>query len=204
MRRLLLTLCIALPLLLGCGDDEEETTVTGTETVTEATTGTGTATEAATPTGEGPRGELSRRGIGSVEVGMTTGEVEKAFGAPDLERQVTGCPLAGPDAPPILQWTWNLQDGSAVLDFEVAGRALISYRTTSTALPTTAGVRVGDSFKTLRQSYGGTLKGLPLGAKPTETVGFWYVGKPAKLWQLFDLRGGKIKNIQGGDVQICE
>lgn len=197
MRGILLILALAPALLVGCGDDDGETTVAITETVTEAET-----TEAGTA--EGPQGELTQRGIGSVEAGLTTAEVRAEFGPPDHERQVPGCPLAGPNAPPILQWTWEGTDGSTVLDFDVSSEKLVSYRTTSTELESAAGVRVGDPFQALRRGYGDQLQDLPLGAPANERVGLWYIGNPERLWQLFDLRGGKVRNIQGGDIQICE
>jgi hypothetical protein len=205
MRALIPVLALSMALFAGCGDDDGGDGDGGaapTEAATEAATGPET-TEAA-PDGEGPGGELSERGIGTIEAGAAAAEVERAFGAPDRDRELPGCELAGPNATPVLQWTWNLSDGALSIDFDVSSRELISYRTTSAELPTTEGVRVGDSFEVLRQSYGGTLKGLPLGAPANERVGLWYVGKPAKLWQLFDVRGGQVKNIQGGDIQICE
>lgn len=181
-----------------CGGDDGDATVT--ETVTEAATGAETTEDAS----EAPQGELTRRGIGPVEVGMSTDEVRAEFGDPDRERRVPGCELAGPDVPPILQWTWSLPGGNAVLDFDVANQQLISYRTTSGALATAEGVRVGDDFQTLRQGYGSALTDLPLGAPANERLGLWYVGNPERFWQLFDLRGGQVRNIQGGDIQICE
>lgn len=196
MRALVPLLAIALTLLLGCGDDEETTAVTTKASTVETTE--------AEPAGERPGGELSERGIGSVELGASTARVEQAFGAPDGEEELPGCELAGPNAVAILRWTWDLEDGGASIDFDAAGERFLSYRTSSSSLPTTAGVRIGDSFGTLRQSYGAILKRLDLGARSNESSGFWYVGKPAEAWLLFTVAGGIVKTIQGGDIQICE
>lgn len=105
---------------------------------------------------------------------------------------------------PVLQWSWNLKDGAASIDFVAASGELVSYRTTSGSLPTSAGVRVGDPFQTLSDSYGAVLKPLDLGAPSSEEAGFWDVGDPAGSWLLFTIAGGKISTIQGGDIEICE
>ena len=195
MRRTLLLAVTALALLAaGCGDDDDDNGTTATETET--------ATEAGA--GEGPQGELTESAIGAVEVGATTAEVEEAFGAPDSEKELPGCELAGPNATPVLQWTWNLDDGSASIDFVAADETLQSYRTTSASLPTANGVRVGDTYQTLSDTYGPTLKPLPLGAAPTEQAGVYYVGEPSKEWLSFQIAGGQVKTIQGGDITICE
>ena len=189
--RPLIPIVVSLLLVAGCGDDDADTGSSQPPTATEARP-------------DGPIGELSERGIGSVAAGASADEVSGAFGAPDREREGPGCELAGPNARPVLQWTWDLDDGAVTLDFDASERTLTSYRSTSPSLPTTAGIRVGDRFAALRDAYGPLLKGLPLGAKPTPRAGFWYVGKPAARWQLFDVRGGVVRTIQGGDVQICE
>lgn len=187
MRRAVLLLCFLGLFATGCGDGDDETTGD--------TTG---------ETASGPRGELSETAIGAAEEGASTAEVSELFGAPDQERELPGCELAGPTATPVLQWTWNLEDGSASIDFHARTEELMSYRTTSSNLPTANGARVGDSFETLRGSYGPTLKPLDLGAPSTEREGLWYVGDPAKSWLLFTVAGGKIKTIQGGNITICE
>lgn len=193
MRALAALILASALFLAACGDDDDDGAATETATAV--------GTEAG---GDGPGGELTERGIGSVEVGASPEEVERAFGAPDSERETPGCELAGPTATPVLQWRWDLDDGAVILDFDAPAQTLLSYRVSSPSLPTANGARVGDSYELLRQSYGASLKGLPLGAQPTERVGFWYVGKPAKRWQLFDVAGGKVRTIQGGDIQICE
>jgi hypothetical protein len=193
MKRAALVLVLLLPLVLAaCGGGG--TTITDKEPV-------GTTTGA----GEGPQGELAEDGIGSLKVGASTDDVEAAFGKPDQETQNSGCELAGPNATPILQWTWNLSDGAVTLDFDATTKQLISYRTTSRGLPTTAGVRVGDDYATLSDAYGATLKPLQLGSvKPTSESGSWYTGQQGKAWLLFSVAGGAIGNIQGGNIQICE
>jgi hypothetical protein len=183
MRRAVLLLCFLVLFATGCGDGDDETTG---------------------QTATGPRGELSETAIGAAEEGASTAEVEELFGAPDQEDELPGCELAGPNATPVLQWIWNLEDGSASIDFDAATEKLMSYRTSSSDLPTTNGARVGDSFEALRGSYGPTLKPLDLGVPSTEREGPWYVGDPAKSWLLFTVAGGKIKTIQGGNLTICE
>ncbi len=196
MRRVLVVIGLALALLAaGCGDDDDGATETGAGT---------TATEETTASGEGPQGELSEAGIGAVAVGATTAEAEEAFGGPDAEKELPGCELAGPNATPVLQWTWDLDDGSVSVDFDAGTEELISYRTTSASLPTANGARVGDTFQALRDAYGPTLRPLQLGAPPTPQAGLWYVGKPGKEWLLFQIAGGQVRTIQGGNVQICE
>lgn len=188
-----MVIVLSLPLVLAaCGGGGTTITDTGTA---------GTTTGAA----EGPQGELAEDAIGSVKVGASTDNVEAAFGKPDQERQTPGCELAGPNATPVLQWTWNLSNGAVMLDFDATTNQLISYRTTSRDLPTTAGVRVGDSYATLSDAYGATLKPLQLGsAKPTSASGSWYTGRQGKAWLLFTIAGGAIRTIQGGNIQICE
>ena len=195
MKRALLLIGAVLALsLAACGDDDDDngTTATATGTETEATSG------------EGPTGELTESGIGAARVGSTTAEVEEAFGAPDSERESPGCELAGPNATPVLQQTWDLDDGSVTIDFDAAKETLLSYRTTSASLPTANGVRVGDTYQALSDSYGPTLKPLPLGAPPTEQAGLWYVGNPQAEWLQFQIAGGQVRTIQGGDITICE
>ncbi|MGH2924073.1 MAG: hypothetical protein ACRDKH_08610 [Solirubrobacterales bacterium] len=200
MRAAAIAFALCALALGACGDDDDETSAATTGTATEAT-----STDPVEPAGEGPAGELTERGIGVAEVGASAERVESAFGAPDRERELPGCELAGPNAIPVLEWSWDLDDGTVSLDLDVSERTVSSYRTTSSSLPTTAGIRVGDSFSALRDAYGPLLKGLPLGADPTPRAGFWYLGKPAsRAWQLFDVRGGIVRTIQGGDVQICE
>jgi hypothetical protein len=191
-RALLLTLTVLALLAAGCGDDDDENGTTGTGTETEATAA------------DGPQGELSEGAIGAAGVGATTAVVEEAFGAPDSEKESPGCELAGPNATPVLQWTWNLDDGSVTIDFDAASETLISYRVTSPSLPTANGFRVGDTYQALSDTYGPTLKPLPLGEAPTEQAGLWFVGNPSKEWLLFQVAGGQVKTIQGGDITICE
>src|SRR5262245_47239376 len=105
MRRAALLIGISVALLLGaCGRDGDD--------------GSSTDTGGTTTTAEGPQGELGENGIGSVEVGATTDDIEAAFGTPDSERQTPGCELAGPNATPVLQWTWTLTDGAVTLEFD--------------------------------------------------------------------------------------
>jgi hypothetical protein len=193
MKGVALAIVLSLSLILAaCGGGGTTITDTGTA---------GTTTTA----GEGPQGELSEDGIGSVKVGASTDDVQAAFGKPDQESQNPGCELAGPNATPILQWSWNLSDGAVTLDFDATSKQLISYRTTSQGLPTTAGVRAGDSYGTLSDAYGATLRPLQLGsAKDTPESGSFYTGQQGKAWLLFTIAGGSVKTIQGGNIQICE
>ena len=188
-----MALVLSLPLgLVACGGGDTTITDFGPKTTTGASS-------------EGPRGELAEDGIGAVKVGTSTGDVEAAFGKPDQQRRTPGCELAGPNATPVLQWTWNLSDGAVTLNFDATRNQLVSYRTTSSDLPTTAGVRVGDGYATLSDAYGATLKPLQLGsAKPSSELGSWYTGRQGKAWLLFEIAGGTITNIQGGNIQICE
>ena len=191
MRLPTILLALSIALLIGCGSDSGSTT--GSADAGNVESG-----------GQGPSGELREDGIGSVDVGSSTSQVEQVFGKPDREQQLPGCELDGPNATPTLQWTWNLADGAVTVDFDAASGQLISYRTTSPSLPTDAGVRIGDTFDTLRQGYGLILKPLNIGAKSSPSSGVWYVGKPGHTWLLFSVAGGTIKTIQGGNVQVCE
>ena len=79
-----------------------------------------------------------------------------------------------------------------------------SYRTTSPELATESGSRVGDSFTSLRDSYGPTLRALDVGARSTPRAGFWYVGVNLKSALLFSIAGANLRSISGGSIEICE
>lgn len=205
MRRALLCLLLALPLVLAACGDDETTTVTEEVTVTEGEAGTETAdpTEA-DASADGPSGALSTAGVGPIERGATTAEVTEAFGEPDEQIEAVGCELAGPNAPQVLTWTWELGDGEVSLVFDAKSATLNSYRTDSAELATDRGDRVGDRFASLKGNWGAKLKPLPLGLEPTAQRGFWWVRDNQRAELLFDIRGGVIKRIEGADVQICE
>ncbi len=186
--------------LASCGDDEETTTVTET-----AATST-EATESETPAaGTGPQGDLTTTGIGEVQQGMRTEEVEQLFGAPDQEQKGPGCELA-PQAKGALAWTYRLDEGEVVLNFDAGSGELGYYRTTSPGFETTLGDRVGDSYASLKQHWGSDLEPLPLGTGPTPKAGFWVVKdeQDPRSALNFDIRGGKIAGILGGHIEICE
>ncbi|CAN5465305.1 hypothetical protein BH20ACT15_BH20ACT15_09040 [soil metagenome] len=205
MRRALLCLLLALLFALAaCGDDEtttvtEELTVTAGESEPETAAATETETSA-----DGPSGELSTAGVGPIERGATTAEVTEAFGEPDEQIEAVGCELAGPNAPRVLTWTWELGDGEFSLVFDAKSATLNSYRTDSAELATVRGDRVGDPFASLKANWGAELERLSLGAKSTAKRGFWWVRDNQRAELLFDIRGGVIKRIEGADVQVCE
>jgi len=177
--------------LAACGDDDSTTTVTETapSTGTEETTGT---TE-----GGGPEGELTTTGIGAVQRGMKTEEVQELFGEPDQTQMGPGCELA-PQAKGAL--------GEVILNYDAASGELGFYRNTSPSLETTLGDRVGDPFASLKEHWGSDLEPLPLGTGPTPKAGFWVVkdeDDPQSALH-FDIRGGKIAGILGGHIEICE
>jgi hypothetical protein len=191
-------LVIALA-LVACGDDDETTTVTETAPSTDTAA---TATEA---TSAGPQGQLITTGIGEVHQGMSTEEVEQLFGAPDQEQRGPGCELA-PQAKGAIAWTYELDDGEVVLNFDAGSGQLGYYRTTSPGFETTLGDRVGDSYASLKQHWGSDLEPLPLGTGPTPKAGFWVVKdeQDPRSALNFDIRGGKIAGILGGHIEICE
>lgn len=182
-------LLVVAPLALAaCGDDD------GSEAGSDETT-------VASP--GGVTGELTATGIGEIQQGSTTDEASAAFGDPDSEQEGPGCELA-PGSDRALAWTYKLADGSAILVFDAESGELNNYRVTSPTLETEKGDAVGEPFAQLRSNWGGDLKGLPLGAKPTEKAGLWQVTEDADSQLLFDVRGGKVSGISGGFIQICE
>ena len=182
--------------LAACGDDGEEGTVESpgvdetSSSVTESSEGTG------------PEGELTSSGVGEVSRGDTTDEVEELFGAPDSEQTGPGCELA-PDSPGAIAWTYQLSDGALNLTFDAATSELGWYRNTSTSLETTLGDTVGEEFAVLRTNWGDSLEPFPIG-EPTAKAGLWVVRDSATEELIFDVRGGRIAGILGGDVAFCE
>lgn len=189
---------VAALVLAACGDDEEATTVTETATSIEQPTETDEA-------GAGLTGELTTTGIGEVEQGMRTEEVQELFGPPDQEQRGPGCELA-PQAKGALAWTYNLDDGEVILNFDAGSGELGFYRTTSPSLETTLGDKVGDTYASLKEHWGSDLEPLPLGSGPTPKAGFWVVKdeEDPRSALNFDIRGGKIAGILGGHIEICE
>jgi hypothetical protein len=201
MRRLLL---IALPVLAiafaACGDDDGDTT--STETVPESIAPEATASEESPA---GPSGALTQTGVGEVEQGATVDEVTGLFGPPAEELTAPGCELAGPEAPESLIQTYELGDGELALTFNADTRVLDSYRSTTPDLETDKGDVVGDPFSAVRSNWGAELKPLLIGRdEPSETMGLWVVKGAAGAQLLFDIRGGDVASISGGDIQICE
>ena len=149
-----------------------------------------------------PGGELTAQGVGPVTTGQSPAAARESFGPPDEQRREPGCELSG-HPQKQLAMVWHLDHGSLTLQFD-AGDRFSSYRTTSPELPTEAGIRVGDSFSSLRDGYGATLRPLDIGAASTPRAGFWYVGRNLDSALLFSLAGGKVRSISGGSIQICE
>ena len=190
LRLAILTLLVAAPLALAaCGDDDDDG---GTEG--------GGSTVVSEP---GVSGELTAEGIGEIRQGATTDEVRAAFGEPDETLKGPGCELA-PDSGRVLIWTYELGDGEATLFFDAATGEFGDYRATSPGLETSLGDAVGEPFAELKANWGGSLKGLPIGAKPTAKAGFWQVVEDDDSQLLFDVRGGEVRGISGGEIQICE
>lgn len=198
-KRIALALLVAASLALAaCGsDDSDDGGETGDTTVVSEP---GVSEE---PVEEGVRGELTAEGIGEIRQGATTDQVTAAFGEPDREQEGPGCELA-PNSPRALAWTYKLGDGTAILDFNAATGELGSYRVTSPSLETPLGDTVGEPFADLRANWGADLKGLALGAEPTEKAGLWQVVEDDDSQLLFDVRGGKVAGISGGRIEICE
>lgn len=185
--------------IAACGDDGGETT-----TVTEpAAAETAPAETETTAQGAGPSGVLTTDGVGEVEEGMSADEVRGYFGDPATERVLPGCELAGPNAPKALIWTYPLDDGELSLTFDETGTALASYRTDSPGFETERGDRVGDFFAAVQDRWGERLEPVPIG-EVTEKLGFWWVQDGPTRALLFDIRGGAVAGIQGGDIQFCE
>ena len=178
--------------LVACGDDEDEGTTTTETTET-------TETEAAS----GPEGPLTAGGVGPVERGASTGETKQAFGPADGTETVVGCELAGPNAPEVLTWTYDLGEGELLLTFNPASGKLVYYRTMSPSLETALGDRVGDEFAEVRDNWGSDLKKFPLG-QVTPQEGLWAVSEGPEDRLMFEIQGGKVTAILGGFVQICE
>ena len=149
-----------------------------------------------------PGGDLSAKGVGPVTVGQTPAAVRNSFGDPDEQRREPGCELSG-HPQKQLAMVWHLDQGSLTLQFDPKDR-LSSYRITSPELPTSAGARVGDSFSSLRDTYGPTLRRLDIGAKSSPRAGFWYVGPNLNSALLFSIAGAEVRSISGGKIEICE
>ncbi len=188
MKRRLLIALLALGALsfglVACGDDDDDG---------------GTTTEEAS----GPTGPLTSGGVGDVTRGATPSEVEEAFGAADTEETVVGCELAGPSAPKVLTWTYDLGDGELRMNFDPGPGELVDYRSTSPGQETSLGDKVGDDFARVRDNWGSDLEPFPLG-QPTPQEGIWAVSEGAENKLMFDIQGGKVTAILGGFVQVCE
>jgi hypothetical protein len=203
LRLAILALLVAAPLALAaCGDDEDGNEA-GSDETTVASPGVTEDPGTSEPSSDGPAGELTAEGIGEIRQGASTDEVRAAFGEPDETLKGPGCELA-PDSGRVLLWTYELGDGEATLFFDAPTSEFGDYRVTSPGLETSLGDTVGEPFAELRANWGGSLKGLPLGAKPTAQAGLWRVVEDEDSQLLFDVRGGKVSGISGGDIQICE
>lgn len=172
--------------LAACGGDDESTTTTVKEEPAAA-----------------PEGPLTAQGVGDVNRGASTAEVEEAFGPADSEDTAPGCELAGPNAPEVLTWTYDLGDSELLLHFDPGSGELVDYRTDSPSLETALGDRVGDDFSAVQDNWGNDLKPFPLG-QPTPQEGIWAVQEGPEDTLMFDVRGGAVSAILGGFVQICE
>jgi hypothetical protein len=190
----LIAVGLALGLAACGGDDGEEGTV--------ESPGVDETSSSVSETSSGPEGELTTSGVGEASVGDSTGEVEELFGNPDSEQTGPGCELA-PDSPGALAWTYQLGDGALNLTFDAASGKLAWYRNTSPSLETTLGDTVGEEFAILRSNWGSSLEPFPIG-EPTAKAGLWVVRDSATEELIFDVRGGKVAGIVGGDVAICE
>ena len=196
MRRtaLLVLLLASVPLaLVACGDSE-------TTTVTEAI---GTEATDTAATEGGPSGRLTAAGVGDATRGASEDEVAELFGEPTRKQSGPGCELEGPDATPVDTWTYGLVDGRVVLRFDAESRELGSYWTDSPSLETEKGDAVGEEFGSLRRGWGSQLQPLSLGVKSTPQEGLWRVGD-AEESLLFEIAGGRITAISGGQIEICE
>lgn len=192
---------VTLPLVLvACGDDESTTTETETGAATDSTETT--TEEQIAPTG--PSGDLSENGLGAATYRLSQEGVVALFGAPDKEQRFPGCELSGSNRTPVISATWNLADGPVQLSFDAKEDTLSTYRTQSSAIATTEGVRVGDPFSDLQAAYGADLEPLNLGINSTPQLGPWIVYPKAKLSILFNIEGGAVTDITGGDIVICE
>lgn len=198
MRRLgSIALLIAALGLAACGDDGDDATTVTSPGVSETT-----AAETETTAAAGPSGTLTAGGVGDVSVGASAGEVRELFGDPASEERVPGCELAGPQAPKVTVWRYELPGGELLVEFDEAGEAFTFYRSSSPELATERGDRVGASFASVRENWP-ELEPVPLG-EPTPKLGFWWVREGEGASLLFDVRGGRVAEIQGGDIQFCE
>jgi TIR domain len=157
-----------------------------------------------------PEGELTFSSVGPVHLGDSPERVRARFGTPDRTQRigaVLGCPAS-------TRWTWDLRNGSFSMDFDPSKRKLAFYRTTSPDFATTLGNRVGNSFQSIRDTWGAALRPMTLGTPATPRNGLWYVrdaGKdpgahvtsfPPEL--AYTVAGGAVTSIAGGDVPVCE
>jgi hypothetical protein len=185
VKRLALTLAVAMPLALAaCGDDE-------TTTVTES---------------DGPSGPLTTEGVGEAVRGSSEDEVAALFGEPTRKQTGPGCELDGSNATPTDTWTYGLTDGRVVLSFDSGTKELGSYRTDSPSLETEKGDSVGEPFSTLKGNWGGELTPLSIGVKSNSQEGLWQVGDigDGEEALLFEIQGGRVTGISGGHIEICE
>ena len=192
-------LVVAVFALSGCGDDDDDAASTVNSPGVSETTPAETETQDAAR----PSGVLTTDGVGSVEEGMGVGDVSSYFGPPTENRVEPGCELGGPSAPKVLVARYALDDGTLTLFFNASGERLRSYRTDSASFESERGDRVGDSFAEVQGRWGDRLEPVPLG-QVTEKLGFWWVSDGPTRHLLFDIRKGKVAEIQGGDIQFCE
>jgi hypothetical protein len=189
--------------LSACGSSESSSTEPPRSSVGEQTS-TSSEEQSETTNPAGPEGEMTATSFGSVEQGMEISEVVELWGEPDNRERFPGCEL-NPSAPDVIGLNWNLPDGVTSLSFNADTERLDSYRTSSKSYPTRTGVRVGDEFAVLKDSEGTSLQPVSLGTETaTAQSGVWQTGDPAGASQLFDIAGGKITSITGGEIQFCE
>lgn len=183
-----LVLLVAASLAVAaCGDDDDA----------------GEAGSETTVVSPGVSGELTAEGIGELRRGDTTEKARALFGEPVEKNKSLNCELA-PGGPRVVGWVYELGRGIVVLTFDAPRGQLRRYRVTTPSLETSRGDKIGELFAELRSNWGGSLKGFALGVKPTAKQGFWQVRGEGDSWLLFDVRGGKVADISGGKMEVCE
>ena len=185
----LTALLAALALAVGlaaCGDGDD---------------GDGGGETTSTQAADGPQGDLLSTGIGDVTQGMSIEEVETLIGPPDKTQKAAGCEL-DPNAKESLAATYRVEGGTVVFVFELPDAGLTSYRSTGSELGTEKNDYVNDPFESLQAHWGDQLE-IGLG-DPNTHNGIWKVQEDPDSELLFDIRGGRIAAISGGEIQICE
>lgn len=185
-RRLVL---VSVLLLAGCGG--------GASTAPDATDPATTAPAAA----DGPAGTLGFEGIGEARRGASVEEVEALFGEPTSSDTMLDCELSGTNAREQTVLSYETPEGVVALSFYPEG--LSSYRSESTTLETAEGISVGDPYDDLAAAVE-NLKPIDLGAEATAEQGLWSVEQSPTARMTYEIDGGEVIRILGGDTIICE